>query len=174
MLALNSVRCILSFCANSLYLFGCCSCQAGLLAMKDFHLPLNQTQRVRFETALHKLQVLTPTMVLAAAVTIADTIPINHEDSVLRLPTLSRPIYLSLFLHFVWTNGSACRGHWTLDQKGKLVSTLCGVVEWVDKLVHDSMCGRSRQGTLTYYLCPLVSLLCCSDNIGIGCGDLPL
>ena len=71
--------------------------------MKDFHLPLNQTQRVRFETALHKLQVLTPTMVLAAAVTIADTIPINHEDSVLRLPTLSRPIYisLSLFLHFV-------------------------------------------------------------------------
>ncbi|KAG2635816.1 hypothetical protein PVAP13_2NG386103 [Panicum virgatum] len=79
--------------------------------MKDFHLPLNQTQRVRFETALHKLQVLTPTMVLAAAVTIADTIPINHEDSVLR-------------------------GHWTLDQKGKLVSTLCGVVEWVDKLVH--------------------------------------
>ncbi|RLN35051.1 hypothetical protein C2845_PM03G01430 [Panicum miliaceum] len=79
--------------------------------MKDLHLPLNQTQRVRFETALHELQMLTPTTVLAAAVTIADTIPVNHEDSILR-------------------------GHWTSDQKGKLVSTLCGVVEWVDKLVH--------------------------------------
>jgi exosome complex component RRP4 len=68
--------------------------------MKDLHLPLNQTQRVRCEKALHELQVLTPTTVLAAAVTIADTIPVNHEDSILRLPTLSCPI-LSLFLHLI-------------------------------------------------------------------------
>ncbi|RLM86229.1 hypothetical protein C2845_PM04G19730 [Panicum miliaceum] len=71
--------------------------------------PTEPTQRVRCEKALHELQVLTPTTVLAAAVTIADTIPVNHEDSILR-------------------------GHWTSDQKGKLVSTLCGVVEWADKL----------------------------------------
>ncbi|CAL5087696.1 unnamed protein product [Urochloa decumbens] len=58
--------------------------------MKDPYLPLNQTQRVRFEAALRKLQVLTPTTV----------------------------------------------GHYTLDQNGKVAATLCGVVEWVNKLVY--------------------------------------
>ncbi|XP_020403557.1 inositol-pentakisphosphate 2-kinase IPK1 isoform X1 [Zea mays] len=47
--------------------------------MKDRHLALNQTQRVRLEAALQELQSVAP----AAAVTVADTIPVNQEDNIL-------------------------------------------------------------------------------------------
>ncbi|XP_062183613.1 exosome complex component RRP4 homolog [Phragmites australis] len=75
--------------------------------MRDLHLSLNQTQRVRLESALYELQSLAP----AAAVTVADTIPVNHEDNILK-------------------------GHGTSDQDGEVVATLCGVVERVNKLVY--------------------------------------
>ncbi|KAL6903479.1 hypothetical protein ACP4OV_004292 [Aristida adscensionis] len=76
--------------------------------MRDLHLSLNQTQRVRLEAALHELQSLAAS---AAAVTVADTIPVNHEDNILK-------------------------GHGTVDQEGEVVATLCGVVERVNKLVY--------------------------------------
>jgi hypothetical protein len=56
----------------------------GLVDMRDLHLSLNQTQRVRFEAALHELQSLAPAAVSAAAVTVADTIPVNYEDNILK------------------------------------------------------------------------------------------
>lgn len=49
--------------------------------MGDLHLRLNQTQRVRLEAALHELQALAPA---AAAVTFADNIPVNPEDTILK------------------------------------------------------------------------------------------
>ncbi|KAM3194127.1 hypothetical protein ACQJBY_070654 [Aegilops geniculata] len=79
--------------------------------MRDLHLPLNQTQRVRLEAALHELQTLAPAAASAAAVTVADNIPVNHEDNILK-------------------------GHGTTDQDGEVVATLCGVVERVNKLVY--------------------------------------
>ncbi|XP_052154215.1 exosome complex component RRP4 homolog [Oryza glaberrima] len=75
--------------------------------MRDLQLSLNQTQRVRLEAALHELQTVAP----AAAVTVADTIPVNDEDNILK-------------------------GHGTSDQDGEVVATLCGVVERVNKLVY--------------------------------------
>jgi exosome complex component RRP4 len=56
----------------------------GLVDMRDLQISLNQTQRVRLEAALHELQSLSPTAASAAAVTVADTIPVNHEDSILK------------------------------------------------------------------------------------------
>ncbi|TVU15210.1 hypothetical protein EJB05_38717 [Eragrostis curvula] len=79
--------------------------------MRDLHLTLNQTQRVRLEAALHSLQSLAPAAASAAAVTVADTIPVNHEDNILK-------------------------GHGTSDQDGEVVATLCGVVERVNKLIY--------------------------------------
>ena len=61
--------------------------------MKDRHLSLNQTQRVRLEAALHELQSLAPAAASAAAVTVADTIPVNQEDNILKYRAS-----LSLFL----------------------------------------------------------------------------
>uniref|UniRef100_A0A0E0HVX1 S1 motif domain-containing protein n=1 Tax=Oryza nivara TaxID=4536 RepID=A0A0E0HVX1_ORYNI len=75
--------------------------------MRDLQLSLNQTQRVRLEAALDELQTVAP----AAAVTVADTIPVNDEDNILK-------------------------GHGTSDQDGEVVATLCGVVERVNKLVY--------------------------------------
>ncbi|GJM98431.1 hypothetical protein PR202_ga15445 [Eleusine coracana subsp. coracana] len=105
--------------------------------MKDYHFSLNQAQRTRLETALNDLQALTPATVSAAVVSVTDIIPINHEGNILR-------------------------GHWTSDQDGEVVATLCGVVEWVDKLVHlrplkarykakvhDMIVGRVIQGRRT-------------------------
>ncbi|KAK3142048.1 hypothetical protein QOZ80_4BG0341530 [Eleusine coracana subsp. coracana] len=79
--------------------------------MRDLQLSLNQTQRVRLEAALHELQALAPAAASAAAVTVADTIPVNQEDNILK-------------------------GHGTLDRDGEVVATLCGVVERVNKLVY--------------------------------------
>uniref|UniRef100_A0A8R7QPQ8 RRP4 S1 domain-containing protein n=1 Tax=Triticum urartu TaxID=4572 RepID=A0A8R7QPQ8_TRIUA len=76
--------------------------------MGDLRLRLNQTQRVRLEAALHELQTLAAAA--AAAVTFADNIPVNPEDTILK-------------------------GHGTSDQDGEVVATVCGVVERVQNLV---------------------------------------
>ncbi|KAE8775459.1 hypothetical protein D1007_52016 [Hordeum vulgare] len=78
--------------------------------MGDLRLRLNQTQRVRLEAALHEIQTLAPAAAAAAAVTFADNIPVNPEDSILK-------------------------GHGTSDQDGEVVATVCGVVERVQNLV---------------------------------------
>ena len=103
--------------------------------MRDLHLSLNQTQRVRLEAALHELQSLAPAAASAAAVTVADTIPVNQEDNILKyspslcdLPCL--PVRVAADVRV------RCRGHGTSDQDGEVVATLCGVVERVNKLVY--------------------------------------
>jgi hypothetical protein len=106
--------------------------------MKDRHLALNQTQRVRLEAALQELQSVAP----AAAVTVADTIPVNQEDNILKYRasiSLSLSVSFFPFLSIREQPMGGCswrRGHGTSDQDGEVVATLCGVVERVNKLVY--------------------------------------
>ncbi|KAJ4842911.1 exosome non-catalytic core subunit rrp4 [Turnera subulata] len=79
--------------------------------MRDIQLPLNQTQKVRLQRALQQLESLYGNVHSGNSVTVADTIPVNYDDGVLR-------------------------GHGTMDRDGQVVATLCGVVERVNKLVY--------------------------------------
>uniref|UniRef100_A0A2N9G526 Uncharacterized protein n=1 Tax=Fagus sylvatica TaxID=28930 RepID=A0A2N9G526_FAGSY len=79
--------------------------------MREIQLSLNQTQKIRLNRALEKLESLSSKVNSNASVAIADSIPVNHEDGVLK-------------------------GHGTLDLNGEVVATLCGVVERVNKLVY--------------------------------------
>ncbi|OVA20105.1 Exosome complex RNA-binding protein 1/RRP40/RRP4 [Macleaya cordata] len=81
--------------------------------MRDLQVSLNQTQKIRLERALEQLQKLSAKASSSAnaSVTVADTIPVNHEEGVLK-------------------------GHGTSEIEGEVVATLCGVVERVNKLVY--------------------------------------
>ncbi|GAB2278023.1 exosome non-catalytic core subunit rrp4 [Dionaea muscipula] len=79
--------------------------------MRGIQLSLNQTQKLRLQRALDKLDSLSSKRNSNASVTVADTIPVNHEDGVLK-------------------------GHGTTELGGQVVATLCGVVERVNKLVY--------------------------------------
>ncbi|KAM7251352.1 hypothetical protein ACFE04_023235 [Oxalis oulophora] len=74
-------------------------------------LPLNQTQKLRLQNALQKLESLSSKANSNTSVTVADSIPVNHEDGVLK-------------------------GHGTSELNGEVVATICGVVERVNKLVY--------------------------------------
>lgn len=52
--------------------------------MRELQLSLNQTQKLRLERALEKLESLSSKANSNASVTIADTIPVNYEDGVLK------------------------------------------------------------------------------------------
>ncbi|GAV80469.1 hypothetical protein CFOL_v3_23930 [Cephalotus follicularis] len=79
--------------------------------MRGLQLSLNQTQKIRYERALEKLNSLSSKLNSNASVTVADSIPVNHEDGVLK-------------------------GHGTSELNGEVVATVCGVVERVNKLVY--------------------------------------
>ncbi|XP_058757846.1 exosome complex component RRP4 homolog [Vicia villosa] len=79
--------------------------------MRGIQLQLSQTQKLRLQKALEQLESLSSKVNSDASVTIADSIPVNHEDGVLK-------------------------GHGTADLDGEVVATLCGVVERVNKLVY--------------------------------------
>ncbi|CAL5198955.1 unnamed protein product [Lathyrus oleraceus] len=79
--------------------------------MRGIQLQLSQTQKLRLHKALEQLESLSSKVNSDASVTIADSIPVNHEDGVLK-------------------------GHGTADLDGEVVATLCGVVERVNKLVY--------------------------------------
>lgn len=79
--------------------------------MRGIQLQLSQTQKLRLQKALEHLESLSSKVNSDASVTIADSIPVNHEDGVLK-------------------------GHGTADLEGEVVATLCGVVERVNKLVY--------------------------------------
>ncbi|CAL1362099.1 unnamed protein product [Linum trigynum] len=79
--------------------------------MRGIQLSLNQTQKIRLQRALQQLESLSSKVNSNASVTVADTIPINNEDSILK-------------------------GHGTSERGGEVVATLCGVVERVNKLVY--------------------------------------
>ncbi|KAK1258234.1 hypothetical protein QJS04_geneDACA020728 [Acorus gramineus] len=81
--------------------------------MRELQVGLNQTQKVRLQSALRQLEELSSRVSNSstASVTVADTIPVNLEDGVLK-------------------------GHGTTEHNGEVVATLCGVVERVNKLVY--------------------------------------
>lgn len=79
------------------------------MSLLKLQVACNQTQRVRLESALQKLRDLSSKSV--ASVTVADSIPVNNEDGILK-------------------------GHGTLEFNDEVVATLCGVVERVNKLVY--------------------------------------
>ncbi|PQQ21340.1 exosome complex component RRP4 homolog [Prunus yedoensis var. nudiflora] len=79
--------------------------------MRELQLSLNQTQKVRLQRALEKLESLSSKANSNASVTVADSIPVNYEDGLLK-------------------------GHGTSEFNGEVVATVCGIVERVNKLVY--------------------------------------
>lgn len=79
--------------------------------MRDLQLSLNQTQKIRLQRALDKLESLSSKTNSNASVTVADTIPVNQEDGILK-------------------------GHGTSEIGDEVIATVCGVVERVNKLVY--------------------------------------
>ncbi|KAL4558806.1 hypothetical protein LXL04_037008 [Taraxacum kok-saghyz] len=79
--------------------------------MRGIELPLNQTQKIRLQRALELLDSLSSGTNSNASVTVADSIPVNQEDGVLK-------------------------GHGTTELEGEVVATVCGVIERVNKLVY--------------------------------------
>ncbi|ERN12428.1 hypothetical protein AMTRI_Chr01g114410 [Amborella trichopoda] len=75
--------------------------------MRDVNFAMTQTQKVRLKRAL---QCLRDCSVASSPVIVADTIPVNLEDNILK-------------------------GHGTAELEGEVVATLCGAVERVNKLV---------------------------------------
>ncbi|KAH7526088.1 hypothetical protein ACOSQ2_001612 [Xanthoceras sorbifolium] len=78
--------------------------------MRNLQLSLNQTQKIRLQTALEKLESLSSKSNANSTLTVADSIPI-YEEGILK-------------------------GHGTSDRKGELVATVCGVVERINKLIY--------------------------------------
>ncbi|CAK8559979.1 unnamed protein product [Lathyrus sativus] len=76
--------------------------------MREIQLQFSKTQKVRLQKAMESLS---SRMNSDSLVTVADSIPVNHEDGVLK-------------------------GHGTSDLDGQVVATLCGTVEHVNKLVY--------------------------------------
>ncbi|KAI4329738.1 hypothetical protein MLD38_028088 [Melastoma candidum] len=68
--------------------------------MRGLQLPLTQTQKLSLQRALEKLESLSLKANTNATVTIADTIPVNHDDGFLK-------------------------GHGTLDVDGEAIATVC-------------------------------------------------
>lgn len=79
--------------------------------MRGLQLPLTQTQKVRLQRALEKLEALSSKANSNASVTVTDTIPVNYDDAFLK-------------------------GHGTTELNGEVVATVCGVVERVNKLIY--------------------------------------
>ncbi|KAK4482250.1 hypothetical protein RD792_009401 [Penstemon davidsonii] len=79
--------------------------------MRGVQLSLNKGQNLRLERALDKLESLSSKANSDASVTVADDISVNYEDAILK-------------------------GHGTTELDGRVVATLCGVVERVNKLVY--------------------------------------
>ncbi|KAI3449587.1 hypothetical protein Pfo_006252 [Paulownia fortunei] len=79
--------------------------------MRGLQLSFNKGQNLRLERALEKLESLSSKANSEASVIVADDISVNYEDAILK-------------------------GHGTAEMDGRLVATLCGVVERVNKLVY--------------------------------------
>lgn len=72
---------------------------------------LNKGQKLRLDRALERLESLSSKANSDASVTVADNISVDYEDAILK-------------------------GHGTAEMDGRVVATLCGVVERVNKLVY--------------------------------------
>jgi len=54
------------------------------MVMRKLQLPLSQTQKVRFERAIERLQSLSSSANSDASVIVTDSIPVNHDDAFLK------------------------------------------------------------------------------------------
>ncbi|KAH6814011.1 ribosomal RNA processing 4 [Perilla frutescens var. frutescens] len=79
--------------------------------MRGLQLSLNKGQKLRLERAIEQLESLSSKANSDASVIVADDISVNYEDAILK-------------------------GHGTAEMDGRVVATLCGVVERVNKLVY--------------------------------------
>ncbi|CAA0828139.1 ribosomal RNA processing 4 [Striga hermonthica] len=79
--------------------------------MRGLQFSLNKGQKLRLERALEQLESLSSKANSDASVIVADDISVNYEDAILK-------------------------GHGTGELDGRVVATLCGVVERVNKLVY--------------------------------------
>ncbi|KAI0502159.1 hypothetical protein KFK09_017106 [Dendrobium nobile] len=79
--------------------------------MRELHVSLNQTQKVRLQAAFQHLSDIGSQASSGLLVSVSDTIPVNNEDGILK-------------------------GHGTSERDGQVVATVCGVVERVNKLVY--------------------------------------
>ncbi|XP_008464390.2 exosome complex component RRP4 homolog isoform X2 [Cucumis melo] len=79
--------------------------------MRGLQIFLNHTQQTRLKNAQKTLESLSSKANYDASVAVGDTVPFSYEDGVLK-------------------------GHGTLDLNGEVVTTICGVVERVNKLIY--------------------------------------
>ncbi|KAL8252957.1 hypothetical protein R6Q59_036650 [Mikania micrantha] len=79
--------------------------------MRGMNLSLNHTQKIRLQRALESLESISSGANSNASVAVADSIPVNQEDGVLK-------------------------GHGTTELEGEVVATVCGIIERVNKLVY--------------------------------------
>ncbi|KZV44514.1 hypothetical protein F511_24263 [Dorcoceras hygrometricum] len=79
--------------------------------MRGIQLSLSKHQNLRLDRALEQLESLSSKENSDASVTVADDISVNNEDAILK-------------------------GHGTTEMDGRVVATMCGVVERVNKLVY--------------------------------------
>ncbi|XP_073064222.1 exosome complex component RRP4 homolog isoform X2 [Primulina eburnea] len=79
--------------------------------MRGIQFTLSKHQNLRLDRALEQLESLSSKQNSDASVTVADDISVNNEDAILK-------------------------GHGTTEMDGRVVATICGVVERVNKLVY--------------------------------------
>lgn len=74
--------------------------------MRGLQLPLTQTQKVRLQRALEKLEALSSKANSNASVTVADTIPVNYDDGFLKYWCRPDLVFILVYLisDFTWCN----------------------------------------------------------------------
>lgn len=65
--------------------------------MKSLQLPLTQTQKIRLQRAIDRLESLSSNINSNASVTVADSIPVNYDDGFLKYAVLT---LLHAHIHF--------------------------------------------------------------------------
>jgi hypothetical protein len=66
--------------------------------MRGIEISLNQTQKIRLQRALKQLESLYLRANFNASVTVADTIPVSNEDTILKFALLSLFFFLELLI----------------------------------------------------------------------------
>lgn len=69
--------------------------------MRGIEISLNQTQKIRLQRALKQLESLYLRANFNASVTVADTIPVSNEDTILKYALLSLSLLSLNFLFYV-------------------------------------------------------------------------
>ncbi|KAG0466379.1 hypothetical protein HPP92_017959 [Vanilla planifolia] len=115
---------------------------------RELQVSLNQTQKVRLQAALQQLtDIASQASSSSLSVAVADTIPVNHEEGILK-------------------------GHGTSEFDGQLVATLCGVVERVNKLVYvQPLRARYKPEIGDTIVGRVIESRCCSDAQSMNLPD---